>query len=142
MLQTALDSTGNLVIERNREIGELKKEIKERDHTIYSLKSEKEGLCEQLDGELVKYHAEVASLQEQLSSMSGSTTLAMFSKRRYNANIRELYYSLLAMHIPPAQIKTVVANVITCLNPMADMDELRLPGKSCAAYMRSGNANY
>ena len=31
----------------------------------------------------------------------------------------------------------MVTNVITCLNLTADMDRLRLPGKSCAAYMRS-----
>ena len=124
MLQAALDSTRNLVAERNREIVELKKEIRNRDQIIDSLKSEKEELCEHLDGELAKYHAEVASLQDQLSSMSKSTTLPTFSKRKYNADIRELYYSLLAMRIPPAQIKTVVTNVITCLNLTTDMDRL------------------
>ena len=31
----------------------------------------------------------------------------------------------------------MVTNVITCLNLTADMDRLRLPGKSCASYMRS-----
>ena len=90
-----------------------------------------------MDGELANYHAEVASLQEQLSNMSKLTTLPTFSKRKYNANVRELYYSLLAMRIHPAQIKTVVTNVISFLNPSADIDGLRLPGKSCAAYMRS-----
>lgn len=137
VLQAALDDTRSLVSERNSEIGELKREIQKRDQIIDSLTSEKEKLCEQSDGELAKYHAEVASLQEQLSSMSKITTLPTFSKRKYNASIRELYYSLLAMRIPPAQIKTVVTNVISCLNPSADIDGLRLPGKSCAAYMRS-----
>ena len=108
VLQAALDDTRSLVSERNSEIGELKREIQKRDQIIDSLTSEKEKLCEQSDGELAKYHAEVASLQEQLSSMSKITTLPTFSKRKYNASIRELYYSLLAMRIPPAQIKTVV----------------------------------
>ena len=40
------------------------------------------------------------------------------------------------MRIPPGQIKTVVANVISCLNLSVDVNALRLPGKSCAAYMR------
>ena len=68
--------------------------------------------------------------------MNKITTLPTFSKRKYNANIRELYYSLLAMRIPPGQIKTMVTNVISCLNLSVDVNALRLPGKSCAAYMR------
>ena len=40
VLQAALDSTRNLVAERNREIVELKKEIRNRDQIIDSLKSE------------------------------------------------------------------------------------------------------
>lgn len=79
----------------------------------------------------------MASLQEQLSNMSNITTLPTFSQRKYNADIRELYYSLLAMRIPPAQIRAVVTNVVSCLIPSIDVGELRLPGKSCAAYMRS-----
>ena len=100
MLQTALDDIRDLVSERNNEIAELKREIQKRDQIIDSLISEKEELCEQLDGELAKCHAEVASLQEQLSNMSKITTLPTFSKRKYNANVRELYYSILAMRIP------------------------------------------
>ena len=98
VLQAALDDTRNLVSERNSEVGELKREIGKRDQIIDSLRSEKEEFCEQLDGELTKYNAEVTSLQEQLSKMDEITTLPTFSKRRYNANIRELYYFLLAMH--------------------------------------------
>ena len=48
---------------------------------------------------------ESSNLQEQLGNMNKITTLPTFSKRKYNANIRELYYSLLAMRIPPGQIK-------------------------------------
>ena len=68
--------------------------------------------------------------------MNKITTLPIYSKRNYNANIRELYYSLLAMRIPPDQIKTVVTNAISCLNPSVDVNALHLPRKSCAAYMR------
>lgn len=41
------------------------------------------------------------------------------------------------MRVPPRQIKSVVKNVISNLVPSVNVDELRLPGKSCAAYMRS-----
>ena len=135
MLQAALDDTRSLVSERNSEIGELKREIRKREEIIDSLINEKEELCEQLDGELAKYHAEVASLQDQLGNMNKITTLPTYSKRKYNANIRELYYSLLAMRISPGQIKTVVTNVISCLNLSVDVNALCLPRKSCAAYM-------
>ena len=42
---------------------ELKKEIN-RDQIIDSLKSAKEELCKNLEGELAQYHAEVESLQD------------------------------------------------------------------------------
>ncbi len=41
------------------------------------------------------------------------------------------------MRVPPAQIKTVVRNVLGHLVPSVQADSLRLPGKSCATYMRS-----
>ena len=41
------------------------------------------------------------------------------------------------MRVLPAQIKSVVTNVISYLNLSVDIDILRLPGKSCATYMRS-----
>lgn len=141
-LQEALSGTRTLVSERNSDIKELKREIRSRDEIINTLEMEKEELLEQLDGELAQHHAEVEDLQEQIQQLSDSRTeinskLLTFSKRRYNANIRELYYSLLAMRMPPSQIKTVVKNVINHLIPSVDDTELRLPGKSCAAYMRS-----
>ena len=64
---------------------------------------------------LNSYHAEVVNLQEQLNNMSKINPLPTFSKKKYNANIRELYYSLLGMRVSPAQIKTVVTNVISKL---------------------------
>ena len=41
------------------------------------------------------------------------------------------------MNIPPAKIKTIVFNVIMHLMPNINVDNLRLPGGSCAAYMRA-----
>ena len=41
------------------------------------------------------------------------------------------------MRVPPGQIKSVVKSVISNLVPSVNVAELRLPGKSCAAYMRS-----
>ena len=63
------------------------------------------------------------------------TTLSQ--KHEFTTNVRALYYSLLSMRVPPRQIKSVVKNVIGNLVPSVNVDEFRLPGKSCAAYMRS-----
>ena len=51
--------------------------------------------------------------------------------------MRELYYSLLSLRIPPAQIKSVVQNVLQHMQPSLNVDKLRLHGNSCTSYMRS-----
>ena len=61
-LQNALSDTRSLVQECNGEIRELKRAIRSRDELIDVLESEKEELCEQLDGELARHHAEVKIL--------------------------------------------------------------------------------
>ena len=85
------------------------------------------------------HETEVQDLTEQVSQLSKTKgeTLSTFSSRMYTTSVRELYYSLLSLKLPPAKIKTVVCNVIHHLLPNIDPDNLRLPGKSCAAYMRA-----
>ena len=136
-LQNALSDTRSLVQECNGEIRELKRAIRSRDELIDVLESEKEELCEQLDGELARHHAEVKILQERIQKLSLGSEVSTFTARKYNANVRELYYTLLAMHISPSKIRAVVTNVISHLIPSVNDSQLRLPGKSCAAYMRS-----
>ena len=60
----------------------------------------------------------------------------MFTSRKYSSSVRELYYTLLSLKLPPAKIKSVVY-VIKSLLPDINADNLRLPGKSCASYMRA-----
>ena len=59
-----------------------------------------------------------------------------YSSRAYTSNVRALYYSLLALRLPPTVIKPAVKNVIADLFPSVS-EEIRLPGKACASYMRS-----
>ena len=53
----------------------------------------------------------------------------------YTTAIRELYYKL-AEQLPPAKIATTIRSVLKSFLPTEDVDSLKLPGESCASYMR------
>ena len=50
--------------------------------------------------------------------------------------IRKLYYSLLADQVPVSKIASIIRSVLKCFNPSLNVDQLRLPQKTCAGYMR------
>ena len=54
----------------------------------------------------------------------------------YTTAVRELYYKLLADQLPPAKISSTIKSVLKNFLPSLDVDKLRLPGESCASYMR------
>ncbi len=56
--------------------------------------------------------------------------------RVYTTAVRELYYTLLAQQLPPAKIATTIKSVLKGFLPSLDVDSLKLPGESCASYMR------
>ncbi len=56
--------------------------------------------------------------------------------RVYSTAVRELYYTLLTNQLPPAKISGVIRSVFKTFIPSVDVDKLKLPGKSCASYMR------
>ncbi len=49
---------------------------------------------------------------------------------KYSPEIRKMYYSLLADQVPVSKITEI------SFNPSLNMEELRLPKKTCAGYMR------
>lgn len=53
--------------------------------------------------------------------------------RRYSPAIRKLYYTLLSQQIPSVKIADMIKTVII---PAIDVDQLKLPQRSCADYMR------
>ena len=59
---------------------------------------------------------------------------------RYSPEIRQLYYSLLASQVPVSKIADIIRTVLKCFNPheLENVEELKLPKKSCASYMRRG----
>ena len=56
--------------------------------------------------------------------------------RVYTTAVRELYYKLLSDQLPPAKISTTIKSVLKSFLPSLDVDKLKLPGESCASYMR------
>lgn len=54
----------------------------------------------------------------------------------YTTAVRELYYKLLADQLPPAKISSTIKSVLKSFLPSLNVDMLRLPGESCASYMR------
>ena len=129
-LTAALEETANVLHERNVQIRQLQGTIQTLEQTI-DLDAE---LAEQTNTE---YEKLIAELETQLQQECEPEAISTLSSRTYTTNVRALFYSLLSMRIPPRQIKTVVRNVISNLLPSVDAEKLRLPGKSCAAYMRS-----
>lgn len=54
----------------------------------------------------------------------------------YTTAVRELYYKLLADQMPPAKISSTIKSVLKSFLPSLDVVKLKLPGESCASYMR------
>lgn len=92
--------------------------------------------------DLSKY---MATLEDELAAVqtsgTGSCCAADFiistkNGRSYSPGIRKLYYALLANEVPSSKISDIIKAVIRCINPSIDVDQLKLPSKSCASYMR------
>lgn len=56
--------------------------------------------------------------------------------KAYPPAIRKLYYSLLTKQIPAARVAEIIKTVLKIFAPSVDVENLPLPQKSCAAYMR------
>lgn len=54
----------------------------------------------------------------------------------YTTAVRQLYYKLLADQLPPAKISSTIKSILKSFLPSLDVDKLKLPGESCASYMR------
>ena len=137
-----------ILCERNAEITHLKKTIRQLEQTVEVLNIELDDINEHTKEELEKHEHDIMELEAQIhhlqekcqSEVLASTLTTTTSQRHaFTTSVRALYYSLLSMRVPPGQNKSVVKNVISNLLPSVsvNVDKLHLPGKSCAAYMRS-----
>ena len=67
---------------------------------------------------------------------SALTSICSKGGRTYPPAIRKLYYSLLSKQIPASQVADIIKTVLKTFNPSEDVENLPLPQKSCAGYMR------
>ena len=72
---------------------------------------------------------EESVLEPTLQSIIGNS-------RKYTPEIRKLYYSLLEEQVPVTKITEVIRHVLKCFNPTENVEDLQLPKRSCASYMR------
>jgi len=102
-----------------------------------SLECELTNLHKQTDSLHKSNEAQILQLTEQIKELQLHFSFTTFQSRSFTANVRKLYYSLLSLHVPPAQIKPIVQNVICRLMPSLKLNNVQLPSKPFAAYMRS-----
>lgn len=48
----------------------------------------------------------------------------------------ENYYKLLADQLPPAKVTSTIRTALKSFLPLLDVDTLKLPGETCASYIR------
>ncbi len=80
-------------------------------------------------------------LEPPTNSLSSDTTDTVFtiatkSGTKYVNSIRELYYTLITIGIPPENISITRSTVLNKICPTINTDSLKIPKKSCAKYMR------
>ena len=113
-----------------------------------------EETCEASQNDLIKTELEMERIEEEnadmmatLYSMQGEVlcnsetdsinfTFQTKSGKQYSHRIRNLYYTLLAEQVPPAEIAPIIWSVLTCFVPDVDVSTLKLPASRYAGYMR------
>ena len=73
-----------------------------------------------------------------LDSLDNETLFSFQTKcgRKYSPSIWKLYYSLLTKQDPTTKIADIIRTVLKCFDPSLDVDQLKLPQRTCASYMR------
>ena len=126
-----------LIHERNSQIKHLENLIKNLDEMNSFLECELTDLRQETDSLHKSHEFQISQLTEQIKELQLHSSFTTLESKSFTTNVRELYYSLLSLHVPPARIKPIVQNVICHLMPSLKLNNVRLPSKSCAAYMRS-----
>ena len=94
--------------------------------TVKELQDENDRLMDELEeckNEIKDYESKY-KMQE--NKQPQASTLSTFSCQAYTNNVRQLYYSLLALRLPVRQIKAVVENVIKYLFPDVDISNCQV----------------
>ena len=93
----------------------------------------------------------VICLKREISTLSAPTCVSVFSdvdsagKSKFcfktkdgghiydTTAVRKLYYTLLAMQLPPAKIAITIKSILKTFLPSLDFNSLKLPKESCAS---------
>ncbi len=88
----------------------------------------------------IELNKTISEMREELSqpptnSLSSDTTDTVFTiatkiGTRYVNFIRELYYTLITVGIPPEEISTTISTVLNTICPAINTDSLKLPKKA------------
>jgi hypothetical protein len=80
----------------------------------------------------------MSDVEYELSENESTDYFIMQTKRgqRYSPTIRKLYYTLLANQVPASKIAEIIRTVVKSFNPSIDIEQLKLPQKGCASYVR------
>ena len=133
-LDSCLEETKSCFLEERKKSSLLQKKVLSLEQSLDML----ECGTEDLHCELEQNESEIASLCQQIHDACQKKQIdseETYSSRAYTSNVRALYYSLLALRLPPTVIKPAVKNVIAHLFPSVS-EEIRLPGKSCTCVAR------
>ena len=103
-----------------------------RDRDSYELELEE---CIQLLSDKIT-ELEIGSNERNSNPVINLDTRKEGRGQQYTSTIRKLYYSLLAERVPPGKIRDIVKSVLEIMVPSIEVDDLQLPGRSCANYMR------
>ena len=123
-----------LVKEKNHEINELNSIVFNLEHSYDELKLDLDMLYKTFQEKEKYFQKKMHELNDKNPPIALPT---MMHSTKYDDSVRELYYTLLSMRVPLRQVESIVRVVISHLMPHVNIDDVRLPKKSCAAYMRS-----
>ena len=110
-------------------------------------KAKADKLKDQLEAECAQLEIENLDLQSEEEACDSDTSFQVvhdvestfqdiIGHRKYSPEIRKLYYNLLADQVPVSKITDIIRTVLKCFNPSMNVEELKLPKKTCASYMR------
>lgn len=80
--------------------------------------------------------ADISSEKDDEDSQSLIPSEYLRQGKAYPPAVRKLYYSLLTKQIPAFKVAEIVKTVLETFLPSTDIENLPLPQKSCASYMR------
>lgn len=118
----------------------LNQRLKSAKEKISQLKCKKASLEEECVNLQVDLLSEMTDSTDSASDVDDSAiepTLQSIvgNSRKYTPEIRKLYYNLLAEQVPVSKINDI-RHILKCFNPTENVEDLQLPKRSCASYMR------